>query len=131
MRLLVAVAVALVCGAVVAGLLVVGGPGEARKVAADRERLRDLRQIAESERCRRMAAEEKLLPRCRGATPANLPRDPATGAPYDLREVDDTAFDVCAIFESDPVRFGKQTQTEMIVDGQLVCLRYFTEGGED
>ncbi|MDX1418543.1 MAG: hypothetical protein R3181_01135 [Rubricoccaceae bacterium] len=89
---------AVVVAAVVAGLLTVGGAGEARLERLDRERLADL------DRIERALARDRTRP-----LPPSLDRDalalseadltdPATGEPYGYRPLSDSTYELCATF---------------------------------
>ncbi|MBD3679083.1 MAG: hypothetical protein HUJ27_11890 [Rhodobacteraceae bacterium] len=92
----------LVVAAVIAGIIVVGGPKAGRMERRDTIRLEDLRKLAEFVRCV-ASTENKQLPEvlqpqaaCTGQ--ARL-ADPYTDVPYTYRKTSDTTFQVCAAFE--------------------------------
>lgn len=123
-RLILLVAVALVTGAVVAGLSVTGGPEYARMQANDLTRLSDLRGFGAQERCRAILAAGSDTPRCEDFVSDHDWRDPATEEPYLRRDLPDGGFEVCAMVETDPADLGARIERDLVVDGQTVCLRY-------
>jgi hypothetical protein len=98
-----AVAAAVVVGAsIVAGLLIVGGPGEARLEKLDDARLDDLRAI---DRAAEQAWTERgMLPPSLDSLAAVAPLspdqliDPETSEPYEYRVLSDSTAEVCATF---------------------------------
>lgn len=127
-RLLLAVMLLVVGGAVIGGLLAVGGPGQARMEQRDRERLADLRRLGEHERCKAIAAAGGASDRCRIVSSVEELRDPLTDEAYVVRTPDDATFEVCATLESAPDRLGR---IGMHIDGQLACLRYRKQTGNE
>ncbi|MEW9921509.1 hypothetical protein AB2B41_18015 [Marimonas sp. MJW-29] len=127
-RVLFAVVVLLVGAAVIAGLMIVGGPGQARMEQRDRERLDHLRQLAEHERCRLVAKGEAVPDRCRQVIALEDLRDPLTDAAYVTRMVGKTMFEVCAELETDPETLSRYDYARLYIDGQGACLRYRRTG---
>lgn len=96
-------AIALLAGvAVVAGLILSGGPMQGRKETRDRVRADDLTRIDGQVNC--LAQNGDPAPWELAATPAcpDQPRlaDPYTGAPYRVERVDDRNIRLCAGFET-------------------------------
>jgi hypothetical protein len=94
-------------GLMVAGFLVVGGPGQGRMERRDSDRLNDLELLANCIAGLDDAAVAALpailsepLP-CSGADKAAL-TDPLTDQPYAFNRLADRRFSVCAAFEGDP-----------------------------
>lgn len=90
---------------VVAAILVVGSPGEARKQASDAQRVQELLRIAD---------EIRGYYWVKGKAPKDLEelvryfqlhwlstKDPVTGQPYEYRRLEDLRFELCAVFETD------------------------------
>lgn len=95
-------AVTVAGAAVVGGFLLVGPPGEARAYRMDNRRVEDLRSASSAvdlhwNRTQALPASVDDATRARGST--DLLRDPVTGEPYAYRVVDDTHYELCAIFE--------------------------------
>lgn len=91
-----------VVAAVVGGLVIVGGPGEARLEKLDTARRDDLRTIehAVAEVWDRTDALPPSLDSLRAADrlrPEDL-ADPETGASYDYRVLSDSTYELCATF---------------------------------
>jgi hypothetical protein len=106
----------LVGGAIIGGLVVVGGPQHARFAQQDRQRVSDLRILHTHLMC--LGHPRKPLPQaladdsyCPGARPGLrdvlTQGDPATGAPYVYHRLNDTAFEVCATLALDPAEARK------------------------
>ncbi|WBU62842.1 hypothetical protein [Paracoccus aerodenitrificans] len=86
---------------VIAGLILSGGPGQARQEYRDRIRVQNLTQLSENILC--LAQDEGALPDAPSVTvncPGPLtPRDPFTDAPYRYEITGDRNFRLCATFE--------------------------------
>ncbi|MBA4491444.1 hypothetical protein [Paracoccus sp. S1E-3] len=99
--------------AVLAGLVVSGGPVRSRKEGRDDDRLRDLRQISANIRCQ--AEESGRVPDAPQMTdlcpsPFVL-QNPETGETYRYSRVDDRHWRLCAAFElPDRIRLGGEAQ---------------------
>ena len=96
------VAVTVAVAAVIGGFLLVGSPGEARAYRMDSRRVEDLRSASTAvdlhwNRTKALPGSIDEATRTRG-TPDAL-RDPATGEPYAYRVVDETHYELCAVFE--------------------------------
>jgi hypothetical protein len=96
-------AVVVVLAALVAGLFVIGGPGEARLERLDTERTEDLRRIEQAvdEVWRHADTLPPSLDSLRAANrlaPDDL-TDPTTGEPYDYRVLSDSTYELCATFD--------------------------------
>ena len=117
-RLLFISVLAVVLGALVAGLVVVGGPGHARAEKRDDQRRADLRRVADAVICE--AGEQAGFARaCRGASDA---ADPLTGAAYEVARGEE-AFEVCATFELASEE-ATPWRAPLHFDGARGCLRY-------
>ena len=106
----------LVGGAIIGGLVVVGGPQHARLAQQDSQRLSDLLTLHRHLMC--LGHPRKPLPQaladdsyCPGMRPGLrdvlTQGDPATGAPYAYHRLSDTAFEVCATLALDPAEARK------------------------
>ena len=92
------VAGVIVASAVVAGLLVVGGPGTARLEKLDRERLDDLHRIRNAVAyIGHVPASLDSLVTADRLTDADL-TDPETGERYAYRVLTDSTYEVCTTF---------------------------------
>ena len=97
-------AVAIAAGAVVAGLIIVGSPGNARMRRLDERRLQDLLNISRAmngywtRNARLPASLGELL-----QSPATYveSRDPLTSQPYAYAIVGGTTYELCADFQVD------------------------------
>jgi hypothetical protein len=89
-------AVAGVCTVVVAAAIFVQGtPGTLREYAADRQRIRQLHEMARMLHNKKLMTGEALP----AAGPlAGQPGDPETGAPYEYRPLEGTRYELCAVF---------------------------------
>lgn len=102
------VAVLIVIVAIVAGFMVVGSPGEARRRAADGERVRDLIRIAD--RVADYYKDSKSVPASLQELRKSEPlrdedvEDPTSGQQYEYRRLSATTFRLCADFETDQSR---------------------------
>jgi hypothetical protein len=107
--------IALVVAALLAGLLTVGGPLQGRAEKRDGVRIDDLLQIRGQVTCLAEAAGG-VLPSDLAATDdcdlAERLADPYTGAPYRYARISDTAYRLCAGFETEtPRRYAAGTAT--------------------
>jgi len=96
-------AIVIVIAAIVAGLFVIDGPGEARLERLDAARVEDLRRI-EQEVANVWRRTDALPPsldslRATNRLPADGVVDPTTGAPYDYRVLSDSTYELCATFD--------------------------------
>ncbi|MDJ0702283.1 MAG: hypothetical protein QNJ46_03300 [Leptolyngbyaceae cyanobacterium MO_188.B28] len=94
--------IAVVIG-VVAGFWVLGGPNRQRLIAADRERVEDLRSIAwrlyqEAERDLDRGQAVELPESLEGR---NSAVDPITNLAYEYRRLSQTTYELCAEFATD------------------------------
>lgn len=104
--------------AVLAGLVVGGGPMQARKENRDQDRLGDLLQISANIDCQ-VGVLRRLpdAPQTTEACPTALRlTDPHTGAPYDYARIDSHHWRICAAFELpqqiEPNPYGAQFDPE-------------------
>ena len=101
-RLLAAILVLVVTGAVIAGIVVIGPPSEERTRRLDDRRVEDLRRISSSARVyytRRQRLPASLDELAAEPGIAFAPQDPQTGEPYGYRTLDSERYEVCAVFE--------------------------------
>mgnify|MGYP005994213011 CR=1 FL=1 len=120
----------MVAVAIGAGLWVVGGPGYARMVEQDRQRLSDLGTLADRIACK--GQSERELPEsledvapCPGYQDAKQ-HDPVTNEPYRYTRLDPNTFEVCAELAIDPetARRTLPYRNDLILrDGNMVCLK--------
>jgi hypothetical protein len=101
-RLFLGLATILVCGAVVAAIVVLGGPREERARALDDARVGSLSGLESQIRIfwmreKRLPAMLDELSRSSGFQPVS--RDPETGAPYEYRVTGPNSYELCATFE--------------------------------
>lgn len=94
---------ALAGGAVAAGLVLAGGPVQARKERRDDARVEDLQRLAAHIDClasesaeRRLPADLASTPGCPGPVPL---ADSRTGQPYRIEPLDAGRYRLCAAFE--------------------------------
>lgn len=91
-RAIAAAAIVIVAAIVVAAFLTIGPPNRARSEALDRQRLRDLGDVA----------AELHEDHSAGPLPATLPHpphDPISGKSYDYQRLSNTRYRLCANFE--------------------------------
>jgi hypothetical protein len=120
----------MVAMAIGAGLWVVGGPGYARMVEQDRQRVSDLGALADRIACK--GQSERELPEsladvapCPGYQGSNQ-HDPVTNEPYRYTRLDPNSFEVCAELAIDPetARRILPYRNDLILrDGNMVCLK--------
>jgi hypothetical protein len=99
-RLLLAVVIALMTGAVIAGLFVLGSPATQRELRLDQRRVEDLGEIANLIEIHYM--QHKTLPKTLafdGNDGRPLRRDPLTALPYEYAVIDADRYEVCAVFQ--------------------------------
>ncbi len=110
-----AAGLALVIAAVVAGLMVVGGPAQGRADDRDRARFDDLGMIRAVLECHyeetgsfpETLAKADIVTVCRTRFPAPQDlQDPKTGAPYRYSRPDPQTAKFCADFEGKPARLA-------------------------
>ncbi len=101
-RLLVLAVSTAVAAAVVAGLIVVGSPGEARLQKLDRKRVSDLYSIIDAVNL--YWTRQRSLPPDLDALAVETffdeERDPETASPYVYRVLDSDRYEVCATFST-------------------------------
>jgi hypothetical protein len=98
------VAIAVVLGAIVAGLIIVGSPGKERMRRLDERRVRDLVGItrAVNGHWARNARLPSSLDELLGSPSADVEnRDPLTGQPYVYTVVGGKTYELCADFQRD------------------------------
>jgi hypothetical protein len=99
-RSLLAVVIAVMAGAVVAGIFVLGSPATQRERRLDQRRVEDLGDIANT--IELYYLQHKRLPQALdadGPEYRRVPRDPATTQPYEYRVIDAERYEVCAVFQ--------------------------------
>jgi type II secretory pathway pseudopilin PulG len=95
-------AVAVVVIAIVAGLVLVGSPGEQRLRRIDQRRVADLQRLAsvlDTYYYANDALPPTLEPLVDGRRLSAVPRDPSTDAVYTYRPTGDRAYELCAVFD--------------------------------
>lgn len=134
-KLLFAACVALVCGAVGAALMIVGGPGHARMEKNDTKRANDLRKLAQFYRCNLPAepslgdSETQDIPeRCASHGRKPGARDPATDAEYRFARTSADRFEVCATFQTDTQSRGRYPFQDITFDGSEGCFVHARKG---
>jgi len=130
-RLLFVASAVLVCGAVIAALMVVGGPGFARMEKNDSKRAQDLRRLGEYYRCNLPVdlafgdSDPQINPeRCHGHRRKPDARDPATDAEYRFTRSGPDSFEVCATFETDSQNTQQYPYQMITFEGKNGCLTY-------
>ncbi|MBT8400256.1 MAG: hypothetical protein KJO98_07255 [Rhodothermia bacterium] len=124
--------VTVVAAAVIAGLVLIGSPGEERLRRLDARRVADLRTIVNSieDYWRRhdrlptdltdFATEPDLSPHT---------RDPETDNPYEYRALDSTSYELCSVFNLPAVRSRTDADFWFHADGrQCFFLEMNTNG---
>ena len=108
--------------AVVAGLVITGGPGAARQQARDDTRLQDLRQISANIRCQADATGRTPdAPRQTDLCPSPFAmQNPRSGETYAYARLDDRHWRLCAPFEQ-PERVAKPARDHQF-DPRAGCL---------
>lgn len=103
-RVLAIAAICLVCGALAAGLFVLGGPQQARNEKYDQTRLADLQGITNALSCKKPTGVPAKLTRdeissvCSEDYSIWSLTDPQTKAPYAFQVANDTEVEICATF---------------------------------
>jgi hypothetical protein len=125
-RVLLVALIAFVGGGIVGGLMVVGGPGYARKERNDQERSQNLRRLAEYYLCQENEErDDGISPRhCGGAQEKPEETDPVTGQSYRYVSISETHFEVCATFQTDMRQDRNGGYRALYFDGQEGCMRY-------
>lgn len=131
-RLLAIGAICLVCAALVAGLLVVGGPTRARNEKYDQTRLMDLRNIVRALKCDNPAKTPTELSKdeiglvCSRSHIVDSLTDPETGTLYDFQVINDIDVKICATFHDvDQLRKSwryKRVLSDLKFDGNVGCI---------
>ena len=93
--------IAVVVAAVIAGLWLIGSPGEQRQQRFDARRVSDLVQLSQA--LYRHRNERRVLPASiaevvDGRMLSRLPSDPATEESYEYRVTGERQFQLCAVF---------------------------------
>lgn len=86
--------------AIVAALVLVGSPGDARQQRLDEQRVTDLGQIAISVNSywRTNTRLPAALEEAAQGGAVSVPRDPESGEPYEYRALDSRRYELCATF---------------------------------
>ncbi len=117
-RLFALLALAAVVIAVITGFWLLGSPDKQRQLRADRQRLQDIREIAQ-----RLHEQAKRSPTL--GKPINLPAslpppvrqfDPISGKTYEYRRLDSTHYQLCAEFATDSNKDRLRDYPEMNQD---------------
>lgn len=125
-RLLFALLIAFVGAGIIAGFMVVGGPGQARMERNDETRVSDLRRLGQYYRCQLDEWQRSGISpnRCSGQGQKPDLADPVTGAPYRVVGPSGTMFEICASFETDAQKHRPNGPAGLFFDGQTGCIRY-------
>lgn len=106
------------------GLAITGGPGQGRMERRDEVRQQDLARLSAQVEC--LAQATASLPSSLGSTPLCPGEirlvDPYTGAPYRYEPLSDTAYRLCAGFETDLAL--RQPWAPVTVDAEAGCLHF-------
>jgi hypothetical protein len=103
-------AVAVAMG-LLAGFLVLGTPGQQRLIAADRQRLQDLSDIAQNLYGKASNTRDPYkLPTA--LTAGSFRTDPITRSPYEYRRVSDSIYQLCAKFDTDSNTYSWSNRTQ-------------------
>ncbi len=128
-KILAIVVSTMIGAAIIYGFIVAGSPGTARQVQFDRQRLSDLRQISQS--VQHYANDKGELP-VDLALLINDPKyvrsfgiytDKETGNDYEYRLIDETHYELCAVFfassdEQDDKYYREPYPVPMTIDGK-------------
>lgn len=101
-HIILGLAITIVCGAIVAGLMIVGSPSSERLRRLDNRRVRDLVDITRAvngywtRHARLPSSLDELLESPGTAVDT---RDPLTGPPYHYGVVDEQTYELCADFQ--------------------------------
>jgi hypothetical protein len=118
-RALFALLITFVGAGIVGGLMVVGGPGYARMEKNDRQRVSDLRVLADHYRCTTAPAKTDdgiSLRYCGGPEALPTAVDPTTGAAYRYTKSGETFFEVCAMFQTEVSSSNSARRRSFFVD---------------
>lgn len=96
-RVLTSLAYVLVVAAVVLGFIVVGSPASQRAVRYDQDRVNDLRQL--QYQVMNHYDREDELPKNLETFQGSITKDPKTDVLYEYRIVDESTFELCAVFD--------------------------------
>lgn len=98
-RSLLAVVIAVMAGAVVAGVLALGSPAHQRERRLDQQRISHLAEIAQMIEIYQL--QEKVLPTTLAfdGDSRRAPRDPLTAQPYEYTVIDANRYQLCAMFQ--------------------------------
>ena len=119
-RGLVALAVVVVAVAVIAGLLMIGSPREARERSLDARRVEQLRVISNAvdlywTRQGRLPASLEELERAQGMGESLV--DPGTGRAHEYRVLGEKRYELCASFARSPAGDGRPLQGDFWAHG--------------
>lgn len=121
---------ALGIAAIVAGLIIAGGPSQGRAEQRDQRRERDLSRLEDHLKC--LSREAGMLVTQAAATeacplPENLV-DPVTGAAYRAERIDEENLRLCADFETEAARQrirARSYRATDLIDQQGCRVAYF------
>lgn len=109
-RVFAAVATVAVICALIAGFWVMGTPDRQRLIRADRQRLRDIRSIAQKLSWKATRKDEYKLPKT--LLENNLAKDPLTNQPYLYERLSETTYQLCAEFATDSSTYLLQNRSQ-------------------
>jgi hypothetical protein len=125
-KLLLAGLVVIVSVGLIGGFMAVGGPAYARLEKQDLERSKDLQDLFRYLECR---PSNEVLPKtledesyCPSHRNVFSTKDPVTGENYMYRRLDDTQFEVCAIYATDAQKGSRGYPSRALkFDGKVGC----------
>ena len=125
-RLLLVLLVTLIGAGIIAGFMVVGGPGYARMERNDERRASDLRILGNYYRCQGDDFQEDGISpdRCSGQGRKPDLVDPVTGVAYVVIGPTETTLEICAEFETRELMGRTNGLGALFFDGQTGCVRY-------
>lgn len=100
---------AVVVAVIVAALMILGSPVEARRLRMDEKRVADLQALAgmaDAYRARHGRLPPALRELERDGSAQLRTRDPRTGQPYEYRVIDTVRYELCARFERSSAEAG-------------------------
>ena len=112
-KIFVIVIIVIVAAVIVGGFFLVGSPQTARKQSADQQRVNDMQMIYYAvdsyfQQNTSLPSDLTVLQSDPKSYTANL-NDPATGVPYEYRQLGDKQFELCAVFDFELVNTAGKT----------------------